>query len=221
MSDARDTDARDDIAIIGMAGRFPQSRTLQEFWEALKQGTECIRSFTPEELRASGIDASVLDDPSYVNAGAPLEEAECFDAAFFGYHPRDAELMDPQHRVFLECAWSALEDAGYDSTRFDGVIGAFGGVARNTYLMHVVASAPERLTTGGEYRAIISTEKDFSVTRIAYMLDLRGPCINVQTACSTSGVAVHLACQSLLNGECDMALAGGTRVHVPVMSGYW
>jgi amino acid adenylation domain-containing protein len=211
---------QDAIAIVGMAGRFPGAPDTRTFWRNLCAGVESIRSYSAEELAASGVDPAILARPEYVNSGAALDDAECFDAAFFGYHPAEARIMDPQHRVLLECAWQVLEDAGYDPRSFPGLIGVFAGVARNTYLIHNLATQPDFQTLMGSYQGMIASDKDYCTSRIAYRLDLRGPCIDVQTACSTSGVAIHLACQSLLNGECDMALAGGARVRVPVKAGY-
>ncbi|HXG48306.1 MAG TPA: type I polyketide synthase, partial [Methylomirabilota bacterium] len=214
------TERREAIAIIGMAGRFPGAGDVETFWRNLCAGVESIRPFTAEEMRASGVDPGLLADPSYVNAGAPLEGAECFDAAFFGYHPREAELLDPQHRLFLECAWSALEDAGHDPATFDGAIGVFGGVGRNLYLRNNLLPRRGLLDAVGPYPEALASEKDYAATRVSFKLDLRGPSVNVNTACSTSGVAAHIACQSLLGGECDMALVGGARIRVPMRVGY-
>ena len=212
---------REEIVIIGMAGRFPGARNIDEFWGNLRHGVESITSFTPEELAASGVDLDVLKDPTYVNATGYLEDADSFDASFFGISPREAEIMDPQHRIFLECAWAAIEHAGYDPDKYDGLIGVFGGVAANTYFINNVSVYRDLINSGDIYTAMLGSEKDFSATRVSYKLNLKGPSINVQSACSTSGVAVHLACQSLLNGECDMALAGGARVRVPLKGGYF
>jgi acyl transferase domain-containing protein/glutamate-1-semialdehyde aminotransferase len=212
--------ARDAVAIIGMGGRFPGARNVDEFWLNLCNGVESVRRFTAEELAASGVDPRVLNDMDYVPAGAPLEDADLFDAGFFGMMPGEAELMDPQQRLFLECGWAALEDAGYDSLRFDGLIGVFGGIARNTYFIQHADAYRTLMDTGALYEAMLGSEKDFVATRVSYKLNLRGPAVTVQSACSTSGVAIHVACQSLLNGECDLALAGGARVLVPLTGGY-
>lgn len=214
------SDFEDQIAIIGMAGRFPNAADVDEFWANIKQGVESIRPLSKDELAQAGVDPACADEPGYVCMGAPLDEADGFDADFFGYLPREAELMDPQHRLFLECAWSALEDAGCDPGQYDGLIGVFGGVARNTYHLFNAEVYRSLLTSGAVYEATIGSDKDFVATRVAFKLDLRGPCMNVQTACSSSGVAIHLACQSLLAGECDVALAGGARVRVPLKAGY-
>ena len=132
---------QDAIAVIGMAGRFPGARNINEFWRNLRDGVESIRPFTPEELRASGIDEQQLQDPDYVNRGATMDDADCFDAEFFGYTPREAELMDPQHRFFLQSAYAAIQDAGYDPGNCPGHVGVFGGVARNTYFLCNAAMA--------------------------------------------------------------------------------
>jgi acyl transferase domain-containing protein len=207
-----------EIAVIGLAGRFPGARSVEEFWQNLRDGVESISFFTAEELAAEGVDPAILKDPRYVNAGGVLADAELFDASFFGITPREAEIMDPQHRFFLECAWEALEDAGYDPERFGGPVGVFGGVSRNTYLLVNLLSGDSDAVRG--LPLVIASDADFLTTRVSYKLNLKGPSFDVQTACSTSLVAVHLACQSLLSGECDMALAGGVSVSVPQRAGY-
>jgi len=218
--DERDLEHSNSIAIVGLAGRFPGAANVAEFWSNLCNGAESIRPFTPDELAACGVTGATLKDPAYVNAGAPLDGADCFDAGFFGYLPREAELMDPQHRILLECAWSALEDAGYDPDQYDGDIGVFTGVARNTYFLQHADTYKQLMQSGATYDATLGSDKDYSATRIAYQLNLNGPAMSIQTACSSSGVAVHVACQALLNGECDMAMAGGARVQVPLTAGY-
>lgn len=210
--------ARREIAIVGMAGRFPKAGNVEEFWQRLSRGDECISFFTDEELAESGVAAEVLKDPDYVKASGVLEGADLFDAPFFGFHPREAELMDPQHRIFLQCAWHALEDAGYDPARYAGRIGVFGGAGLNTYLLEVGPTLSH--SPALRYQAFIGNDKDFLTTRVSYKLNLKGPSVDVQTACSTSLVAVHLACQSLLTGECDMALAGGVAIRSPLKQGY-
>jgi amino acid adenylation domain-containing protein len=210
-----------EIAIIGMAGRFPRARNLGEFWENLRNGVEGTTEITAEDLRRAGVDPAVLDDPDYVRRIFALEEAEHFDAEFFGYSPAEAEMLDPQHRILLETAWSALEHAGYDSARYQGLIGVFAGVGRNSYYINALAARPELIESAGEYHTLIGNERDFPTTHISYRMNLRGPSIVVQTACSTSGVAIHLASQSLRAGDCDMALAGGAKVIIPARVGYW
>ena len=195
------------IAIIGMAGRFPGAQDLDEFWRNLRDGVESITFFSSEELEAEGIPGAIARDDRFVKARGVVEGADLFDATFFGYNPREAEMIDPQQRVFLETAWAALETAGYDGERYRGRIGVYAGTSLNTYLFHL-ASNPE-VMAGGGLPALIASDKDFLTTRVSYKLDLRGPSVDVQTACSTSLVAVHLACQSLRTHDCDMALAGG------------
>jgi len=209
-----------EIAIIGMAARFPGAETLDEVWENLSKGVESIRRLSDEELRARGIDEQTIADPQYVKAGASPKDIDKFDAAFFGFHKREAELMDPQHRMFLEGAWSALEHAGYDPERYDGEIGVFGGVARNSYLTANLMTDPDFRDRAGDYINTLGSEKDFPATRVAHKLNLRGPAMTIQTACSTTGVAIHMASQSLRNGDCQMAIIGGCRVQVPDGVGY-
>ena len=208
------------VALVGMAGRFPGAADVEALWANLLAGVESIVRVTDEDALAAGVPLAVLEDPLFVRAAAPLEDGERFDAALFGYLPREAELIDPQHRQFLECAWEALESAGYTPSNYPGRIGLFGGVAKDTYHQDVLRRNPRGLDGQDEYSLLIAGEKDFPTSRVAYKLGLRGPCIGVQTACSTSAVAVHLACQSLLTGECDMVLAGGARVLFPERAGY-
>ena len=211
-------DTGPDIAVIGMAGRFPGAPTLEKYWQNLQAGVESITVFSEEELIAAGLEPGVVRDPKYVKAAPVLEDADRFDAAFFGYTPREAEVMDPQHRVFLECAWEAVEQAGYDAERYAGAIGVYAGAAMNTYLLFsglLPRFVDDYLLT------LTGSDKDFLATRVSYKLNLTGPSLTVQTACSTSLVAVHLACQSLLNRECDMALAGGVSVRVPLTADYF
>jgi amino acid adenylation domain-containing protein len=211
---------REEVVIIGMAGRFPGAGSVGELWNNLCDGVESIRRLSPAELAAAGIDGANPAPAGFVPAAAPLDEAQAFDASFFGYTPRDAALMDPQHRVFLECAWSALEDAGYDPAACPQPVGLFGGVAPNTYRQQVLETRPDILGTAGRYPLLLAGEREYAITRTAFKLGLKGPAVAVGTACSTSGVALHLACQSVLSGECDMALAGGARVAVPLAAGY-
>jgi acyl transferase domain-containing protein len=219
MSDAPAVNERNAVAIVGMAGRFPGAASVDEFWRNLRDGVESVVSFTDEELAAAGVDRETYSQPNYVRARAPLDDVELFDAALFGINPREAEMMDPQQRLFLECALEALESAGYDSQRYEGAIGIFGGANISTYL-GILYSNPERIRSFGMYNTLLANDKDYLTTRVAYKLNLRGPAVTVQTACSTSLVAVHLACQSLLNGECDLALAGGVAINLPERSGY-
>jgi acyl transferase domain-containing protein/thioesterase domain-containing protein len=210
-----------DIAIIGMAGRFPGCRDVEEFWQNLRDGVECIRRPTDEELLAAGVDPEELRDPNYVKATGDLADVGGFDAGFFGYSPKDAAILDPQHRHFYECAWAALEHAGHTAARFPGPIGVFAGCGPNLYFMRNVLPNPELQRTVGYFLLRhTGNDRDFLPTGVSYKLNLRGPSIAVQTACSTSLVAIHVASQSLLNGECDMALAGGVTIDVPHSHGY-
>ena len=207
----------DGIAIIGMSARFPQSGNVREFWEHLIAGDSLIADLSEEELRHGGIDDATFQDANYVRRGNVLDGADQFDAAFFGLSRREAEILDPQQRLFLECAWEALENAGRTG---DGErVGVFGGVGMNTYVLQLLAN-PEVLASVGEYQMMLANDKDYLATRVAYKLNLRGPAVTVQTACSTSLAAVHLACSSLLNRECSMALAGGVSISFPQGVGY-
>ncbi|WP_344525560.1 SDR family NAD(P)-dependent oxidoreductase [Streptomyces rectiviolaceus] len=210
----------DRVAIIGMAGRFPGAGDVEALWSNLEQGREGITVFTDEELAEAGVDPELLARDDYVRAKGALDDADLFDEGFFGYSPREAELLDPQHRVFLECAWHALESAGVDPARFDGRIGVFAGSGLNTYLLFNLMNNQQILDASGMYQVMLASDKDFLATRAAYKLDLKGPAVTVQTACSTSLTAVHLASQSLINGECDIALAGGVSVSSPLRGGY-
>ena len=204
------------IAIVGMAGRFPGARNVAEFWQNLKGGVEAIRPFSDAQLLAAGVSADELAQPEYVKSGVVLEDLDMFDAAFFGFSPKDASIMDPQHRIFLECAWEALEDAGHAPASFDGSIGVYAGSGMNSYMIHNLLTNPRLVASAGLFLIRqTGNDKDVLATRVSYELNLHGPSINVQTACSTSLVAVHLACQSLLNQECDMALAGGVTIEFP------
>ncbi|MDB9379834.1 amino acid adenylation domain-containing protein, partial [Nodularia sphaerocarpa] len=203
-----------DIAIIGMAGRFPGSANINKFWHNLRNGVESIAQLSDDELKLAGVDPKLLNDPNYVKVAAIIPKIEEFDASFFGYSPREAQVIDPQQRLYLECAWEALENAGYQPDSDDYTIGVYGGVAPSTYLLNNILQnsdlAEGRLIDSASWlQAFIGNSGDFLTTRVAYKLNLTGPAINVQTACSTSLVAVHIACQSLLKGECDIALAGG------------
>jgi len=208
-----------DIAVVGMAGRFPGAGNIDQFWKNLRDGVEAISFFTDEQMTSFGVDPAMLRDPNFVKAGALLDNIDQFDRAFFGYSPREAELLDPQHRIFLECAWEALENAGYDAQRYEGLIGVYAGTSLSTYLLFNILTTP--LDARDTFQVMIGNDKDFLSTRVSYDLNLKGPSINVQTACSTSLVAVHLASQALLSYQCDMALAGGISVQVPQRTGYY
>ena len=209
----------DEIAIVGMAGRFPGSPDVDAFWRDLLAGREGIIDLDDETLRAGGADPAEIAHPRYVKRAPLLAGHDRFDAAFFGYSPLEAEVMDPQQRVLLEVAWQALEDAGHDPSRHAGPIGVFAGSKTNTYLFHL-ASQPEVLRQRDMLELILGGDQALLATRISYKLDLHGPSYAVQTACSTALVAVHLACRSLLLDECDLALAGGVALNVPHDVGY-
>ncbi len=207
---------QESIAIIGMAGRFPQARDIGEFWRNLREGRESVSFFVDAQVQWLPIEhAPRLDDPRYVKARAVMEKPEWFDAAFFGMNPKEAEVMDPQHRVFLECAWEALENAGCNPDTYDGLIGVFAGASMNTYLFTNLLTHPDLVKDFGLFSSMIMNDGDFVPTRVSYKFNLRGPSINVQTACSTSLVAVCLAAQNLLGYRCDVALAGGVSITFP------
>jgi len=210
-----------EIAIIGMALRLPGASTPESFWANLREGIESVVQLSEDELIAAGVRPSLLQDSDYVRACVPLDGFDRFDAPFFGFSPKDASIMDPQHRIFLECAWEAVENAGYDPDQYDGSIGVYAGCGMNAYMMYNLLSNPELMESAGEFLIRhTGNDKDFLTTRVSYNLNLRGPSVNVQTACSTSLVAAHLACQSLLNNECDIALAGGVTINLPQRVGY-
>ena len=210
-----------EVAIVGMAGRFPGARNIAEFWQNLKNGVESIRSLTDSELLAAGVSREELAQPEYVKSGAVLQDLDKFDARFFGFSPKDAAIMDPQHRIFLECAWEALENAGHVPETFAGSIGVYAGSGMNSYMIHNLLTNRTLMESTGLFLIRqTGNDKDVLATRVSYELNLRGPSLSVQTACSTSLVAVHLACQSLLNQECDMALAGGVTIEFPHGRGY-
>ncbi|HKI02159.1 MAG TPA: non-ribosomal peptide synthase/polyketide synthase, partial [Thermoanaerobaculia bacterium] len=207
-----------EIAVIGLAGRFPGAGGVEELWRNLRDGVESISRFSDEELAAAGASPELLANPRYVKAGTVLEGADLLDAGFFGITPREAEVIDPQHRLFLECSWEALEAAGYDPETCGRSIGVYGGVSFSTYMMSNLWSNRDRIDLLG---GMLGIDKDHLATLVSYKLNLEGPSLAVQTACSTSLVAVHLAAQGLLNGECGMALAGGVSIRFPQRSGYF
>ena len=209
----------DGIAVIGMAGRFPGAGDVQEYWSNLAGGVESIRFFTPEELRAAGVSEEAIANPRFVPARGMLGDIALFDADFFGYSPREAELLDPQQRIFLECAWESMERAGYDSTRVEGLVGVYAGAAINPYLWNLL-SRPDVLQVAGGADALIGSDNDFLPMRVSYKLNFRGPSMNVQTTCSTSLVAVHEACKALAGFECDLAIAGGVTAVPGQVGGY-
>jgi acyl transferase domain-containing protein/thioesterase domain-containing protein/acyl carrier protein len=219
--DILDTLSGAEIAVVGMAGRFPGADDVDTFWENIRDGVESIQRYSDDELRATGVDEAMLRNPNYIKAGAPLNNMEMFDAGFFGFGPRDAAIMDPQHRHFLEVCWEALEHAGYDPARFEGSVGVFGGSGMNAYMPYNLFSNPDLMQSVGLFLIRhTGNDKDFMTTRVSYLLNLKGPSVNVQTACSTSLVAIHLGVQSLLNRETDMVLAGGVTIEMPHHRGY-
>jgi phthiocerol/phenolphthiocerol synthesis type-I polyketide synthase E len=218
MSDRSDTvqEQGSAIAIIGMAGRFPGARDVERFWSNLRQGVHAVTFFSDEELLAAGVDPKLLRDPSFVPAHGTVEDADRFDSGFFGFTPREADVMDPQHRVLLETAWEALENAGHVPGR--GSVGIYAGAPDNGYLSHALAR-PDLVEALGAFQLSLASGRDYLATHAAHRLNLRGPAVNVHTACSTGLVAVHVACQALAAGECDLAVAGGASIRV-VPPGY-
>lgn len=212
----------DGIAIIGMAGRFPGAGSVEALWRNLLDGVEGISTLTDEQLRAAGVPDHVRRDPGFVPRQGLLDGHDRFDAGFFGYSALEAARLDPQQRVFLEVAWEALQQAGIDPARTEGPIGIYAGCGVPTYLLQNLFRGAGAVSedTAADFATIIGNDKDFLATRVAYKLDLTGPAITVQTACSTSLVAVHMACQALLAYECDLALAGGSTITVPQGAGY-
>jgi non-ribosomal peptide synthase protein (TIGR01720 family) len=215
-SEPRDSD----IAIVGMACRVPGAADLAAFWRNLCDGVESISTFSREALIAAGVPAALVDRADYVRAGGALEGIDLFDAGLFDMNAKEAALTDPQHRILLESAWTALEHAGCAPSAFDGAIGCYVGAGVNGYLPHNVTPSLDPLEPTLGYAALTGNSSDFLATRLSYKLGLKGPSVSLQTACSTSLVAVHAACQALISGECDLALAGGVAVRVPHHVGY-
>ncbi|KYC36320.1 hypothetical protein WA1_42115 [Scytonema hofmannii PCC 7110] len=209
-----------DIAIIAMSGQFPKAQDIDSLWNNLCNGIESISFFSEQEMVAEGVNIKWLNNPKHVRASGVLSDIELFDAYFFGYSPKEAELIDPQQRLFLECAWSAIEKAGYDPENYKGLIGVYAGCGGNDYLLKNLYPNRDILELNDFDDLSYGNAPDHLATRVSYKLNLTGPALNIQTACSTSLVAVHLGCQSLLNGECDMAIAGGVSIHLPQKTGY-
>lgn len=209
----------DGIAVIGMSGRFPGAKNVEELWQNLLNGKESVSFFKKEELDAS-ISSEEKNDASYVAVRGVIEDADKFDAAFFNMNPRLAEVTDPQQRIFLEVAWEAIENAGYSPDKYDGLIGVFAGMGNNTYYPNNVFHNKEAINRVGTFQTMTANEKDYIATRVAFEFNTKGPGLSIHTACSTSLTAVTLACESLLNKECDMALAGGIAITVPINSGH-
>lgn len=202
------------FAIVGMVCRFPGARNVEEFWQNLQAGIESITDLSDEELRAAGIGDELLASPDYVKRGSVLADVDLFDARFFDISAREAELIDPQQRVFLECAWEALENAGYAARTYPGKIGLYAGNSANLYVLNLLTDE-NPLHSRDAAPVLFANGNDFLTTRVSYKLNLTGPSVTVQTACSTSLVAVHMACRALLNHECDMAMAGGITIRTP------
>ncbi|AZO18853.1 amino acid adenylation domain-containing protein [Mesorhizobium sp. M2A.F.Ca.ET.043.05.1.1] len=218
-SESKAEQNRNAVAIIGMAGRFPGAENVDQFWNNLVDGIESIADLDEQTLRQAGVDPNTFGKPNYVRREAVIRGVDLFDAAFFGISPKEAAWMDPQQRILLETAYQALDHAGYGSRETaEDPVGIFAGVGANHYLAE--HEAGRDLLDSEKLQIRILNGHDFTATRIAYKLNLTGPCVSVQTACSTSLVAVHLACQSLRSNECDMALAGGASISLPHGKGY-
>jgi acyl transferase domain-containing protein len=227
MEETSRSGALEGIAIVGMSGRFPRASSTHEFWQNLVNGVDCVSTFSEEELEYSvAAGAAAAPEQKVVRARSIIADADLFDAEFFGMYPKEAAVTDPQHRVFLECAWEALEAAGYAPERYSGLIGVYAGLAMNTYFLHNVCTDREFAANFaanyqvGQYQTMLGNDKDFLPTRVSYKLNLRGPSITVQCACSTSLVAVCQACTSLMTYQCDMALAGGVSITFPQKRDY-
>lgn len=210
-----------DIAIVGMAAHLPGAETIEDYWRNLRDGIESIRHLAEAELLARGESPAKMRHPNYVPAAAVLEKFDHFDADFFGFSPKEAAILDPQHRQFMEVAWEALENAAHPPETFRGAIGVYAGCGMGSYFYFNLCSNPDLVENTGMFLLRhTGNDKDFLSTRVSHIFDLKGPSINIQTACSTSLVAVHYAAQALLNGECDMALAGGVTIELPHGRGY-
>ncbi|MCW2248522.1 acyl transferase domain-containing protein [Azospirillum fermentarium] len=218
--DALLQDEQDSIAIIGMAARMPGAADVDAFWRNLRDGVESIATFTEAELLEAGLDLETIRHPDFIATKGYLDGADQFDAAFFGISPREAELMDPQHRLLMECAWQAMEHAGYDAEAYDGRVAVYTSAGMNTYLPLNILSNPGLAETVGGFQLSIFNDKDFVPTRIAYALNVQGPGVDIGTACSSSLVSTHFACQSLITYQADMALVGGITVHLPQKHGH-
>ena len=214
-------DLHNRIAIIGQAGRFPSAPNVNKFWQMLADGRSGAKKISDAALLAAGVSRKTLADPNYVKVAYPIPDMECFDAGFFGFSPKEASILDPQHRHFLECGWEALEDAGHMPENFDGRIGVFAGSGMQAYLPYNLLTNADLVEEIGFFLLRhTGNDKDFLTTRLSYLLNLTGPSVAVQTACSTSLVAIHMAVNSLLNMECEMAIAGGVTIELPHHVGY-
>lgn len=227
MNENHSVPAAETIAIVGMSGRFPGARNVDQFWQNLTQGVESISRFDETELEYSlASPTGGMGEQRMIRARGILEDADLFDADFFGMYPKEAQLIDPQHRLFLECAWEALESSGHAPESYPGLIGVYAGLSMNTYLLHnlckdrAFAADFSANYQVGAYQTMLGNDKDFMPTRVSYKLNLRGPSMTIQSACSTSLVAVCQACTSLLTYQCDMALAGGVSITFPQKRDY-
>jgi phthiocerol/phenolphthiocerol synthesis type-I polyketide synthase E len=215
------------IAVVGMAARFPGANTLSAFWHNLRRGEESIVTLSEDDLLAEGIPEKTLANHAYVRRAALVDGIDEFDADFFGFTPQVARSTDPQHRLFLQTAWHAFEDAGYDPADIEGSVGVYATSTTSGYLLHNIMSNHDPNVVMGQgitfdmVNLSLQNDKDYLATKVAHAFNLRGPALSVQTACSSALVAVHLACQSILNGECEMALAGGASLRIPHHVGYW
>ena len=212
---------REDIAIVGMAAHLPGAETIFEFWDNLRAGKSSIRKLSEEELKAAGETPEHLHHPNYVRASGTMTGVDMFEPDFFGFSPKEGAIMDPQHRHFLEACWEAFENAGHAPDSFPGNIGVFAGCGMGSYFYFNLCTNPDLVGDVGLFLLRhTGNDKDFLATRASHVFDLRGPSVNVQTACSTSLVATHYACNALISGECDMALAGGVTIEIPHGRGY-
>ncbi|WP_144019795.1 beta-ketoacyl synthase N-terminal-like domain-containing protein, partial [Burkholderia pseudomallei] len=209
-----------DVAIIGMSGAFPGASDVREFWRNLEAGRCSLERYTEQELLDAGVDPAHLKSPQYVPVGGRMRDIECFDNEFFGISNHDARLMDPQQRVFLQLAWHAFEDAGFVPGAHPGRVGVYAGVSLNSYLHTIVFRSDEVDLDRDGQSILFGNLSDYLTTRLSYLLDLKGPSVNIQTACSTSLVAIHEACQGLLSYQADVALAGACSINVPNTRGY-
>ncbi|WP_420005369.1 type I polyketide synthase [Arenibacterium sp. LLYu02] len=210
-----------DIAIVGMAVTLPGAASIQDYWVNLRDGIESIEVIDAERLKSAGEREDLLNDPNYVPSAAPLQGFDQFDADFFGFSPKEAAILDPQHRKFLEVAWSAMEDAGHTPESLKGQVGVYAGCGMGSYFYFNICSNPDLVDDVGMFLLRhTGNDKDFLTTRVSHVFDLKGPSVNVQTACSTSLVAIHYAAEALRKGECDMALAGGVTIELPQGRGY-
>ena len=214
-NDNNDNEQLNHIAIIGMSGRFPGADTVEKYWQNISQGVRSSETLTDEQLREAGVPEHLIQDSGFVKMCYPVTQIDSFDAGFFQFTPREAQITDPQQRLLLETCYETLEDSGYTARGFDGLIGVYAGIGSAEYYVRHLVPNQELMDSVGKLRMSIGNEKSFASTMVSYKLDLTGPSVNVDTACSTSLVAVHQACQSLLSYECDMALTGGVNLDVP------